>query len=110
MSIDTEMNEIILLLKKTEVADDAGNLVQSYAEKQVWCKVLSIGQNEFYQGGAKGYKPEIKFVIEDYLDYEGQEVISYKEFGQAEPKYYSVIRTYRAGKQLEITCKRGVDQ
>lgn len=57
----------------------------------------SIGQTEFYQAAATDYRPEKKYVLADYLDYEDE---PYLIAGSA---LYRIIRTYRAGQELELT-------
>lgn len=81
------MNEIITLLSAT-------------GRREVFCALRSIGQSEFYQAYATDYRPELKFVLADYLDYNGETLIEYE--GVA----YSVIRTYRTGQELEIVVAR----
>lgn len=38
----------------------------------VFAELKSIGQSEFYQAQTAGQKPEIKFKLTDYMDYQGQ--------------------------------------
>lgn len=69
----------------------------------VFAEIRSIGQSEFYQAQTAGKKPEIKFKITDYMDYQGQRYLIH------EGVRYSILRTYRAGNnELEITCYGGV--
>lgn len=82
------MNEILTLIHD----DGSGH--------DVFCRICSVGQTEFYQAQATGYKPEVKFVIADFLDYDYETMV--KHDGQL----YRVIRTYRAGQELEITVTR----
>lgn len=96
-------NDIITLLTQECKSDKYGDLKLYEKEKEIFCKVKSISQSEFYQGQSVGLKPEIKFVIADYYDYENEKQLLY------ENQRYDVIRTYRNGKELEITCKRGID-
>lgn len=81
------MNEVITLIS------EAGR-------REVFCALRSIGQSEFYQAYATDYRPELKFVIADYLDYSGETLIEY------EGVTYRVIRTFRAGQELEIVVAR----
>lgn len=81
------MNEVITLLS------EAGS-------REAFCELRSIGQSEFYQAYATDYRPELKFVLADYLDYNGETLIVY------EGVTYRVIRTYRAGQELEIVVAR----
>ena len=71
---------------------------------QVFCEAASIGQKEFYQAHATGLKPEIKFRLADYLDYQDEKIVLYAG------KRYRVLRTYRSGQTLEITCYAEVNQ
>lgn len=102
-------NEIITLISKTaNGSDDYGNIIESQTERQILAKLQSIGLNEFYQAQAQGYKPELKFVIADYLDYQGEQRLRYAEY-EGEEKEYTIIRTYRKGNELELTCEKGVE-
>ena len=100
-------DSVISLIKIQKNTNKYGDLVETKSKRVVMAEVMSIGQSEFYQAQAAGLKPEIKFKIADYLDYEGEEVLEYTERGRTEE--YKVIRTYRKGIELEITCKRGID-
>lgn len=100
-------DEAITLISQTETTDDYGDIVVVPTEKTIFATLKSISQSEFYQAQAVGLKPEIKFVIADYLDYSGEELLKYTPF-QGEEETYSIIRTYRNGNTLEITCARGI--
>lgn len=81
------MNEIITLVSDT-------------SRRVVFCGLRSIGQAEFYGAQATDLRPELKFIIADYLDYEGEAFVLYGA------DLYRVIRTYRAGQELELTVAR----
>ena len=52
---------------------------------------------------AQGLKPQIKFVLADYLDYEDQEEVIYNGFR------YKVLRTFRTEEnEIEIVCYGGI--
>ena len=68
----------------------------------VFALIRSIGSKAFYQAQTAGRKPEIKFVVTDHLDYRGQKYLVH------EGVRYTVLRTYRTGNELEITCYGGV--
>lgn len=97
------MNEVLLLLQRTQVADEYGDPIVTEAAREVFAKLGSIGQKEFYQAHAVGLQPEMKFVLADYLDYEGEALAEYD--GQR----YRILRTYRNGKELELTLYREVN-
>ena len=81
------MNEVITLL--------AGD-----SRHDVFCGLRSIGHSEFYEAQATEYRPELKFVLADYLEYNGETLVLYGD------EFYRVIRTYRTGQELELTVGR----
>lgn len=100
-------DDIIKLMADTETTDYYGDPVKVYTERTLFAEVKSISQTEFYQAQALGLKPEIKFVIADFIDYKGEMKLKYTPFGGTE-QIYDVLRTYRDKTNLEIICKRGV--
>ena len=97
------MNEILILITATQHADAYGDPVTTETRREVFAKLGSIGQKEFYQAHAVGLQPELKFVLADYLDYNEETLVEYN--GQR----YRVLRTYRAGLELELTVYREVN-
>lgn len=97
------MAEILILIQQTQGVDDYGDPVISETTREVFAKLGSIGQKEFYQAHAVGLRPELKFVLADYLDYEGE------TFVQHNGQRYRVLRTYRKGQELELTVYREVN-
>lgn len=102
-------DEVIKLIEEQKTIDEYGDQVVTKVERQVFADLRSIGQSEFYQAQAVGLKPEIKFVLPDYLDYRSEKLIKYQPFGSSEEEEYNVIRTFRSGNTLELVCVRGVD-
>ena len=102
-------DSVITLKKETNTVNEYGDTVQTFAERNVFAEVMSIGQSEFYQAQATGLKPEIKFAIADFADYQNEKILSYKPFGESEAEDYTVLRTYRNKINLEIVCKRGIE-
>ena len=97
------MNDILILIATTNGVDDYGDPVVTETRREVFCDVASIGQKEFYQAQAVGLQPEVKFVLADHLDYEGEQLAEYG--GQI----FRVLRTYRTGRELELVCYREVN-
>ena len=97
------MNEILTLIMATQQPDEYGDLTVTETTREVFAKMGSIGQKEFYQAHAVGLQPELKFILADYLDYNGETLVQYN--GQR----YRVLRTYRAGQELELTVYREVN-
>lgn len=91
-------NEVINLIAYEEVTDQSGIVKRIETKTEKLCDVRSISQSEFYQAAASGLKPEYKFVLADYLDYNGEKDVEYEGIR------YSIKRTFRNGKELEITA------
>ena len=100
-------DQIIKLVKIEKADNDYGDTTKNYTEREVFAELKSIGQSEFYKAKAVGLKPELKFVLPDYLEYQNEKLIRYQAYDDTEEKTYSVIRTFRAGNELEIVCKEG---
>lgn len=103
------MNEIIKLVKEIKTVGASYEEESARTERTLFAEVRSIGQSEFYQAQGVGMKPELKFIIADYLDYENEQKLLYMAYNEAEEQEYTIIRTYRNGNTLEITCNRGID-
>ena len=97
------MIDVITLIEQTRGVDDYGDPVITESARDVFARLGSIGQKEFYQAHAVGLQPEIKFVLSDYLDYDGEGLVQY------EGQRYRVLRTFRNGQELEITVFREVN-
>lgn len=98
----------IKLVSEVKSVDEYGDTISAETERIVFCELKSITQTEFYQAEAVGLKPEIKFVIPDFLEYSNEQVVKFTPFN-GEEEIYSVLRTYRNNNQLEIVCKRGIE-
>ena len=101
-------DSVIKLISETKTVNQYGDTVFAETERQVFAQLRSIGQSEFYQAQATGLKPEIKFVLPDYLEYRNEKRIKFRDFNETEEEEYTVLRTYRNNKEIEIVCKRGV--
>ena len=97
------MNDILTLIKRTQDVDEYGDPAIRETRRDVFCRLASIGQKEFYQAHAVGLQPELKFVLSDYLDYNGESLVEYD--GQK----YRILRTYRTGTELELVAYREVN-
>jgi hypothetical protein len=75
-------------------------LIGGDSPRVVFCSLRSVGHTEFYEAHAIDYHPELKFVLADYLDYNGETLVKYND------DLYRVLRTYRTGQELELTVTR----
>ena len=103
------MDEVLTLVSTTQTTDEYGDPKTQETGREVFCREASVGQSEFYQAHANGLKPEIKLVIGDYLDYNGEQLLRYTPKGQTEEQLYRVLRTFRDGQELELICYREVN-
>lgn len=95
-------NDVIQLRSYTENTDEYGITKRTTNDRTVFAQMKSIGQTEFYQAQADGLKPEMKFILADYYDYQNEKEVVYNG------NVYNVLRTYRDGNHIEITVY-GVD-
>ena len=102
-------NSMIKLMAENKTVDEYGDTIVEFTENQIFAEMKSIGQSEFYQAQALGLKPEIKFVLPDYLEYKGEKRLKFKGYKEDEEQEYTVLRTFRTGNMLELVCRRGVD-
>ena len=97
------MDEILTLIAPEQRVDEYGDPVIVETSQEVFARLNSIGQTEFYQAHANGLQPELKFVLADYLDYNDEPLVEHNG------TRYRVLRTYRAGQELELTVYREVN-
>ena len=88
------MSDVLTLI---QFSDDQ---MENETTREVFCGVRSVGHTEYYEANAIDYHPELKFVLADYLDYQGETLCEY------EGTRYRVLRTYRTGQELELTVTR----
>lgn len=97
------MTDVIRLIGYTQTVDEYGDPIRVETSREIFATPRSIGMREFYQAAATGLKPELAFVLTDYLDYQGEEIVEH------EGTRYRVLRTYRTGQELELTVYREVN-
>lgn len=100
----------VTLIGVTETVNEYGDHVTVETERQVLADDMSVGMTETYQAMAVGYKPEAKLILTNWLDYDGEEFVEFTPFGRTQPVRLKVLRTFRNGEALELTCYRGVDK
>lgn len=100
-----DKTNIIYLQSVTYEKDQYGVNRAIKTERKVYCDVSSVTSAEFFQGGAQGLKPDLRFVM-SIFDYQDEEELIF------EGKPYSIYRTYR-GKNDDIELyterKQGVN-
>lgn len=93
------MNEVIYLLTSENQENKIGDPIRKIAKKKRFAEKLEIGQKEFYQAAATGFKPEVKFLIWKF-EYSGEMFLEYKE------RNYKIIKTYerKTEEKIELTA------
>lgn len=89
------MTEVAILIK---IAYEGADRVET--RREVFCGIRSIGMKEFYSAHGTDYRPELKLILADYLDYEDETLALYNG------ELYRILRTYRVGQELELTLER----
>ena len=89
------MNEVAVLIKR-----EYNGATRVETKREVFCGFRSIGVKEFYSANSTDYRPELKLVLADYLDYNGETLADYNG------TRYRILRTYRSGQELELTLER----
>ena len=92
------MNDLLTLVHR-ELEDD-GYTVKKETRRDVFCRLDSVSRSEFYQAQTTDLRPELVFVLADYLDYNDEYLCIYNAV------WYRVIRTYRTGQELEIVVQK----
>lgn len=108
-AVITMYDQEIKLVREKTGTDEYADRVSITTERSVFAELKSVGQSEFYQAQAVGLKPELKFVLADYLEYQNEKLLKFKDYNDKEEQIYTIIRTYRTGNEIELVCKRGVD-
>jgi hypothetical protein len=98
-----DISEILCLIKQEHGTDDYGDDTVTERHRRVFVRISSVGQQEFYQAHAVGLKPELKCVLADYLDYEGERL------AELDGQRYHILRTFRKGMELELTLYQEVN-
>ena len=92
------MDEIGYLIKRTAEPNAAGDPVKKESRREVFLTPYDVGMKEFYNAAAVGLKPQKKFLLTDYMDYEGETLLEY------EGRRYRIERGYQRGNALELTA------
>lgn len=94
------MDDILTLIKETQIQDEYGVWRDVRTERQVYCIVKSASRAEFFGGGRNGLNPEYEFDI-FAGDYEGETLCIFHDL------VYTIYRTYRATSDyLELYAER----
>lgn len=95
-----DRSNVVTLISETYSADSIGQMVATEVERDVFCNVASVSQNEWFQGGQNGLNPEYQVTM-FAPDYEGEKIVEFNGIR------YGVYRTYmRQDELLELYLER----
>lgn len=98
--VDT-MTDVLTLVKQTVSTDKYGRETVSETERDIYCRVDSVSQTEFYAAANAELQPEYRFTV-FFGDYEGEDICKFQG------TRYAIYRTYRRGDDLELYVERKV--
>lgn len=94
------MDDIAILRAATITTDAVGNEIKTYSEKKVFCRTRGVTRREFYDAAQAGLRPTVVFVLQNKIDYNGEEEIEWRG------KVYRIIRTYwNDADEIELTVE-----
>lgn len=96
-------DDVIYLIKETASAHGVHERVTP-SEREVYCRVRSVGRTEFYTALNAGLQPEYVFVVSVADEYKGERKLRYWD------RILDVVRTYELDDgSIEITAGRSDD-
>ena len=101
------MDSVIKLISKTYTVDEYGNQVEHRTERQVYCRVGSVGRTEYYQAAQNDMHPSYVFTLSHYKDYLGERECLYTDW-QGVERAFTITRTYLRGDSIELTAEERV--
>ncbi len=101
------MDSVLNLITESAPTYDAyGNETVTETSTQVYCKVNSVYNSEFYNAQQTGLNPSVTFWISNRADYAGQKIVEH------EGKRYRVIRTdWRDDRDsISLICEEQINE
>lgn len=95
------MTGVLTLIKEAVTTDKYGREKVTESDRDIYCKVDSVSQTEFYAAANTELQPDYRFTV-FFGDYEGEDICEY------EGTRYAIYRTYRRGDDLELYVERKV--
>lgn len=92
-------SDVLTLISSNETQNEFAVFVPAPTEREVFCRVESVSQAKFFEGGRSGLNPEYKFIVFD-ADYTGETVCKFAG------EQFAIHRTYRIGDYIELYAER----
>lgn len=84
------MDDIVALVRETQGGYDAeGNRIVIREKRDVYAQIYGVSRTEFYAAANAGLKPEITVRLQEFTEYEGEQLV------EVNGELYQVIRVYR---------------
>lgn len=97
-------DSVCTLIKKNTYLDEDGVPQEGEpTKKEVFCRVGSIYEKEFYDAYQAGIKSQFKVVIFAY-DYDNEKIV------ELEGNVYSIYRRYYTGDNIELYLRSDVEE
>lgn len=94
-------HELVLIKPGGIIEDDVGNQIPiDPVETPVYCRIESVGRNEFYNADVTNLRPEYIFIVHAY-EYNKEPVVEF------DGERYRVIRTFsNSFEEVELTVEK----
>lgn len=92
------MNDVLILKKNTYSVDENGNDRPTQVCRSVFAEEMSVGQGEFFNGFANGFRPSCKLKMWRN-EYDGETVCEYQG------KEMQIYRTFAKNDFIEVYCQ-----
>lgn len=94
------MNEQVTLISITS-SGNSFDRIETKNSNTVFCTEKSVGQKEFFDAEARGFKAEYQLDIWSQ-DYKGEKIAEYGTDEDGKPKQYKIYRTFKKGDMIEL--------
>ena len=101
------MDDVIKLISVSYTTDKYGNQIEKKTERQVFCKVGSVGRTEFYNAAQADMHPSFVFTLSHYKDYQNEKELAYTDWNGVE-RHYTITRTYITGDRIDLTAEERI--
>ena len=89
------------LISRTYTVDELGQKIPQESAREVFARMESVSQSEFFEAGRIGLRPSYKAILSTSFDYDDEEVAAYNG------KRYAIYRTYETPSgQMELYLQR----
>lgn len=93
--------DVLTLVKRRYEADALSQRIPQEDKREVFCRVQSVSQREFFEAGRNGFKPELKATLSTEFDYDGESIAIWND------DRYSIYRTFITDSgQIELYLQR----